>query len=148
MAPRAIAYSMNIRTAETTQYTNYGFDYIVRFNANYYGVKPDGLYLLKAANDNGAIINASVVTSMMDFGTERHKRVPFVYLDSDTLTTIRPHVDGVAKHRHKSERSGRKVVLSKGDEGRFWEFEIQNVNGGDIKVGGGEFLEEVLSRRV
>lgn len=145
---RGNAYSMNIRTAETTQYTNYGFDYIVRFNGDYYGIKADGRYLLQGASDDGTNIDVTVKTAMTDFGTERHKRVPFAYLDSDTITTITPYVDGVQKSVHASKFGGRRTQLGRGNKGRFWEFELTNESGGDFKVGGVELLEEVLSRRV
>jgi len=144
----SVAYAMNMSTTETTQYTGYTFDYIMRLAGNHYGVKPDGLYLLGGADDAGVAIDGIAVTHKADFETTKHKRVPFVYIDSDGPTNLTSIVDGVRKNTYLSKFGGRRTKLGRGPKGRFWEFEIANVNGGELKVGSLEAYAEELNRKV
>jgi len=144
----AFAYAMNIHSAETSIYTNYDFSYIIRLGASYYGVKSDGLYLLEGATDADTAINARIKTSMMDFETALHKRVPYVYLDTEFDTTITPYVEGAATGEYTAGFNGRRTHLARGPRGRQWEFEVKNVDGGDMKLGSLEALAQVITRKV
>lgn len=143
-----VAYSMNIKTAETTTYNNFAFKFIIRLGHEYYGVKADGLYQLGGLTDDGTNIDARFKTAETDFGSTQLKRVPFVYLDSDTDTTISSIADGVANTAIASAFNGRRTHLARGPKGRFWQMEIANVNGSELKVGALEMMADVLSRKV
>ena len=143
-----VAYAMNIKSAETTVYTNYDFSYIVRIGFDYYGVKPDGLYLLTGTKDNGVAIKSTFTTAETDFGTSAHKRVPQVYIDSEDKTTIQPVVDGKVGVAHPSSYKGRRTTLARGYAGKIWQVKVTNVGGAPIKVGALELLAEVTSRKI
>jgi len=143
-----VAYSMNIKTAETTTYSNFAFKFIIRLGHEYYGVKADGLYQLGGLTDDGTNIDARFKTAETDFGSTQLKRVPFVYLDSDTDTTISSIADGVANTAIASAHNGRRTHLARGPKGRFWQMEVSNVNGSELKVGALEMMADVLSRKV
>jgi len=148
VASSAAVYAMTISSAETTQYTNYDFQYIVRFNGLYYGVRSDGLYLLEGSTDNGDPISAKFKTSMMDFGTALHKRVPYMYIDTEYNTQVTPYAEGVATSTFEAAHDGRRVRLARGPRGRFWEFEVTNLGGNEMKVGSLEAYAQVLTRKV
>lgn len=144
----SIAYAINISSAETTEYTGYGFDYMIKLAGSYYGVKPDGLYLLEGADDDGTAIDGKIKTSMMDFGTALHKRVPYMYLDSENSTKISPYVEDTLVGQYDSGFNGRRTKLPRGPKGRFWAFEVTNVAGSAMKLGSLEAYAQVLSRKV
>lgn len=142
------AYAMNIKTAEMSVYTNYAFQYVMRIGTNYYGVKSDGLYLLEGASDNGTAIDSRFRTAETDFGSSYVKRMPYVYMDSDTATKIKPLADGEGTQSYDSAFAGRRTHLSRGLSGRFWAVEVSNKSGVPMKVGSLELFAENLSRKV
>lgn len=145
----SIAYVVNVFNNETTTYTNYDFLYITKLGGKYYGVKADGLYLLEGHEDDGVAIESTIKTSVMDFGTSLLKRVPYVYLDSDTQTELTAVCDEIkTSKKYKSSFDGRRTRLGKGLKGRFWSFELSNIKGQDFKIGSIEILAKALSRKV
>jgi hypothetical protein len=138
------AFAMNIHTVEVTRYTNYSFNHIVHINGVAYGVKSDGLYTLDDADDNGTEIIGSLTTKEMDFDAYQSKRVPYVYLNSDSSTRLTPYADGEAVNTYTSGFNGRKTKIGRGATGRYWKFKIDNIE----KLEGIELLPEVLQRRV
>ncbi len=143
-----VAYAMNIKTAETTAYTNFGFNFIIRLGFDYYGVKADGLYKLTGATDNGAAISASFRTAQDSYGTTSLKRNAKVYLDSESKTTVKPVIDGVAGVAQPSGYKGHKVSLGRGGVGKFWQMEVANVNGEAMRIGALEMQLDILSRKI
>ena len=140
----AIAYVMNVHTQESTTYSNFGFLHIINIGGKPYGVKSDGLYLLEGATDTGININGTVTTKETDFGVFESKRVPTVYLNSDTLTTVTPTVDSTTYSAYSSTFGGRKTLIARGIEGRYWRFKIDAIQ----QLEGVEFLPENRQRRV
>jgi len=139
----AIAYVLNTETNETTRYTNYGFDHIVIVGDTPVGVRSDGLYWLTGDTDLSVFINGEIVTKDTDFGSFKSKRVEYVYLNSDTDTTVQPIVDGVVKPTHPSSFGGRKAKLALGNSGRYWQFRISKIRALD----GVEILPMMQQRR-
>ena len=142
------AYSMNIKTGETTTYSNFNFQYIIRLGFNFYGVRPDGIYQLTGTTDNGAFINAKFKTAQSYYSVNAHKRAAKVYLDTENYTYVQPTIDTVPGIIQKSEQGGRRVNLGRGYSGKIWEFEISNVFGAPMRIGAMEILFDELSRRV
>jgi hypothetical protein len=140
----AIAYTMNVHTHESTAYSNYPFMHVVHIGGKPYGVKGDGLYLLQGDSDAGTLINGTVTTKETDFGFFASKRVEEIYLNSDTLTSVRPTVDGILAPTYSSSFKGRKVLLARGLEGRYWRFKIDKI----IKLEGLEMTPELRQRGV
>ena len=123
-----MASVLNITTGESTRYTNFSFISIIRVADNYYGVKPEGIYLLSGDTDDGTVINGSITTKDSDLGTNESKRVQYVYLGSDTATTITPYFDGIAKQSHRSSFGGRKTKMALGNSGRYIQLKIDGID--------------------
>ena len=141
-------YTMTISSSEMTRYTNFDFQYIVRFNGDYYGVKENGLYLLEGDSDQGVPIQGRFKTAMLDFGTASHKRVPYAYIDTEDGTSITTYVEGEMVNTFYATHGGRRTRLDRGSRGRQWEFEIKNTDGGAMKIGSLELYAQTLSRKV
>jgi len=139
-----VAYVLNIATEESTRYTNYDFMHIITIGGKHYGVKSDGLYLLEGDTDNGSAINGSITTKDSDHGAYASKRMAYVYMNSDSSTTITPFVDGVEKPKHASSFGGRKTKMARGNKGRYWQLKIENI----VTLQGMEILPEATQRRV
>jgi hypothetical protein len=145
----SVGYVMNVRTTESTTYSNYPFMHIITIGGLPYGITSDGLYLLKGDKDTVSVsniteINAAITTKETDFGQYNGKRVPKMYLNTDTMTRITPFVDGKSSLSYQSIFTGRKASLGRGLEGRYWRFKVENIK----KLEGLEFLPEVIQRRV
>jgi len=122
-----VAYIFNTTTQEMTTYSNYPFMNIIQINRKPYGVKADGLYLLEGTTDLTIPINGSVTTKDSDFGFFNSKNIEQVYLNSDTLTTLTPIVDGVTAPVYPSSFKGRRVAIARGLAGRYWQFKIDGI---------------------
>ncbi len=140
----AQALVMNMNTNEVTRFTNYPFSNIVRIADNYYGINSDGLYLINGDLDITAKINGSITLKDTDFGSFKSKRLRYVYLNSDTKTKVTPYVDNKKKTGQDSAFNGRKCTLGLGNNGRYWQLQIENIK----NLQGVEFLPESLQRRV
>jgi len=145
---QAYAYVMNLVTEETTRYTQYDFMYIVRLMGQYYGVKNDGLYLLEGASDNGSPINAKVRTKDMSLGTQSLKRVPYIYLDTEDALNTTTIVEGQTVSTYSSSFGGRRTRLARGPKGKYWAFEVSNVDGGPMRLSGLSPVVEKLKRKI
>ena len=143
-----VAYAMNVQTAETTKFTNYDFIEIIRIGLDKYGVKPTGLYKIGGITDNGTAISASFTTHETRYDTNLLKRVPQVYIDSESITTVQPIIDGVYHYIHDAGFGGHKTKLGRGYIGKWWQWKISNKNGASMRVGAIEAVIENMSRRV
>lgn len=143
-----VAYAFNVLHGETTRYTQYDFNQIVRLNGLYYGIKAEGIYLLEGEKDGLENIAAKFKTADMDFGSTLHKRVPYVYLDTTDKTQITPFTDDRPNCTYPSNFNGRRTRLARGPKGRFWAFEVSNVNGLPLDLRSLEFYPTILSRKV
>jgi hypothetical protein len=139
-----IAYVLNVHTGESTRYANQPFMHIIHIGGKPYGVKADGLYLLEGDTDGGTAINGKIKTKSSDHGSYRSKRLKYIYLDSDTQTTITPFYDDIQKTSHVSAFGGRKTRMAMGPSGRYIQLELSNI----VKLEGMEILTEDLQRRV
>jgi len=140
----SVAYVLNITTEESTRYTNYDFMHIITIGGKHYGVKSDGLYLLQGDTDDGTAINGSIKTKDSDHGVYASKRLAYIYMDSESPTTITPFVDGVEKPKHASSFGGRKTKMARGNKGRYWQLKVENI----VSLQGMEILPEATQRRV
>ena len=84
------AYAVNLRhnfkigpgdtmIDETTRFTNFPFDDIVRFGSNYYGFTASGMHLLGGATDNGDDISWEFKTTIDDFKSSVVKTIISAY---------------------------------------------------------------------
>jgi hypothetical protein len=143
-----VAYAMNTKTAQLTQYTNFDFLAIIRLGNSHYGVKPTGLYKFTGTTDNGTAIDARFTTHETDYGTNKLKNVAHVYLDSEDPSYTMAIVDGKESTEQPSSFGGRKTKLSRGTLGRWWQYRVRNKDSAKLRVASIETLVEERDRRI
>lgn len=143
-----IAYMTNTKTNETTRYSNFTFDHVLKFKGLYYGFKSDGIYLLTGADDDGTQIDASFRTNKSSFGSLLLKRVPYVFLDADTDTILMPSVDDIDYPEYTAGYDAKRTKLGRGIKGRYWSFAMRNVLGAPLRVKALEIELEVMTRKI
>ncbi len=146
-AAQNVTYAVNIRTGEVTTYSNYHFNQIVRLNGHYYGITNTAIYLLEGNTDDGTAITSSVKTHPMDFDVLNYKRIPYVYVGSDDPVQVTSYTDKVLSGVYLSEVGKKRVKMSRGPRSRYWQIQINNVAGGNLKLDSLDLLVETLSRK-
>jgi len=149
-----LAYVVNTQSLGVSEYENYNFN-----SFSYpYAASSDGIYEIdNSGTDDGAHINASIKTGLLDFGTSLKKQVPYAYLGiTETGRVLFKTVSnntGVKKERWYEVNSYTDVMdttrvrMGKGVKAKYWQFEISNTEGEDLSLESMEVLPVVLKRR-
>lgn len=132
--------AMQTENQTFTQYTNYQFNSFAEFGGKYYGATAQGIFELVGSDDAGTPIAARACFGITDFSTAFVKAVDRVYMGfrSTQDMNVIVHVDEeqtftyVAAATPELETS--RVRVGKGLCGRYWQFEVQNTNGGDFTL--------------
>lgn len=109
-----------------------------------------GVFLLGGADDNGAAINGLMKSGMTDFGIENQKRLRFFFFgletDGELLLTI--FCDGVQAAQYTvSKTTGVqriRVPISRVHQGRYWQWQVENVDGAFFALYSVEALPVIL----
>lgn len=145
-------YSVNLQNGGMTDYSNYPFEFMVRFQGKHYGFNEDGTYLLEGDNDNGTNIDSDFELPDLDFGLRQRKRLPYVYVgaDTDKPLTVEATVDENTKISVHTKHSGRnrRAKLPRGLDGVHWSVRVSSQQGSAIKVEEMQLLPMILKRKV
>lgn len=142
-----------------SSYDNYGFNSFAEIDGEYYGAAETGLYKLTGDTDDGQDIAARIKSLMLDFGTSRMKRVRSAYLGytaSGKLLLKVKAVSGGQLVEHWFEARNvtadapreQRVNLAMGIKSRYWQYELENVDGADFEIAELEMHPLILQRRV
>jgi hypothetical protein len=146
-------YAINLETFALSRYENYSFtSYAMHTDGKAYASDGDYIYCLEGEDDNGTAIQSKVLTGKMDFGTDLVKRTPYVYtaIDGGPMTFTAwfdsNYTDVEIPQTDQLENS--RIHLGLGATGRYWQYQWENVGGGDFKVSGIQWLPVPLTRRI
>lgn len=158
------AWCMNVRTTGVSEYTNFAFNSMARFNGKYYASASDGVYLLEGDDDNGAPITAEILSGITDYGSDKvpdlgllRKRSGGAYLNlrSQGQFQVVVRVDEGTERSYSIDASGdpegmhtRRVQLGRRLEGRNWQFGFKNASGVDFTLRDFHNVPIYLSRRI
>lgn len=146
------AYAMNLKNDGMTDYSNFPFEFMARFEGEYYGFNANGAYLLEGVTDAGTNIDCRFALPPLDFGTSKHKRLNTVYVGCDSAGKVKVAAtvdeDNTVSVMTKYVGRNRRATIPKGLSGRFWSVQVENVNGNSLKVDEMELLPTVLRRKV
>jgi hypothetical protein len=140
-----------------SQYGNYNFNSICKFNGAYLGASSSGIFALDSGHtDNGTDIEAFFELVTSDFGSENQKRIRSLYIGYEangelvlTLTddegnsrpyTLTPIFPDGSEH-------GQKIGVGRDGKGRYWMVKIENVGGADFSVDKILAIPVVLGRK-
>lgn len=146
---------INQETGAPSRYENYNFNAYAQIGESYLAASADGIYLLDGDDDNGANIDAIATVGRTDFDAPEMKRVTAAYLGLNssgqahlTLRTDQGQTSGPYKLRQSPEASTtERAKFKRGIKSRYWEFDIQNVDGGDLQIKSAEFETAVIRNR-
>lgn len=150
------AYAINLTTGAVTHYTNYPFDNIVRFGANYYAVSPTGIFKLGGSLDLTAPIAAHIKTFSTTFSDRKMKRLPYVYSSgrSDGGVTVGVTADEGATYEYTSQwgavagSTNHRTVVGKGIRGVYYALDIKNIDGSSLAIDGIDAIVESTERAI
>lgn len=153
------AWVLNTETLGAWQYTNFPFNSFATINGRQFGMKEDGLYELTGDDDDGTNISASLKTGLLDFGSTLQKRVPRAYIgytaDGKLLfKTIETNGgEKIERWYELKEQTAdaiksTRIKLGRGAKARYWQFEIDNLNGSDFTLSDLRMFPMILRRRV
>jgi hypothetical protein len=128
-------------TTATTHYTNYPFDRIIRFGADYYGVAADGLYRLDGDDYDGVEIVSVVETAQTDFKERTAKRPVSLFLAGRMDTKLKVSVTAAEDEKNAYTYTGtwegvgnQRVRFGRGIKARYLSYGFTNHTGEDFNV--------------
>ena len=134
---------VNTLNSGVSEYTQYPFTSGMRVGDKYFAVGPGGIAETDLAlTDAGADIPASVTTGILDFGSQKQKRVSDVFLTTraTTATTVTfrydelPLVTASMDAPLQPNLSQRRVKAALGMVGKMWQIGVANTRGGVLDI--------------
>lgn len=145
-------YAVNLANSAMSQYSNFPFQHIARFQGKTYGFDATGCYLLEGADDDGDDIAASITLPDFDYGTPRTKNVPYVIIGTKSENlTVEAWVDEAATPiTATAMNTGRnkRAKFARGAVGVRWSHRISNVDGGAMDIDSLEIIPDIKRRRI
>ena len=154
VAPAHRAYAVNLANGAITEYSNFDFDYVVRYQGRYYGLGSGGIVLLEGASDLGTNIDAELTLHATDFGAQEQKRLPYVYVGTRLGATnqmqvsVAPDEGTFRSALTTRQHRNRRAQLPRGLKARYWTIKIENQGGSDFDIDTIEPVLEVLRRKL
>ena len=139
---------------ETTRYTNFPFDYVMRRAGNYYGVNRTGIFLLAGETDNGALIPWGFKTALTDFKTPLKKTVVSAYLGGrlGPAATLQLQVGEASTQTHSystprgADAQNYRQSFGLGNKARYYALGASGT--GALELDNIEFNTHTLTRRI
>lgn len=155
------AYAVNLKPGENmphqvTRYTGMPFSSIVRYQGNYYGWGPAGLYLLGGDLDGAAKIAWEFKTGITDFASSQEKVVRETFIggrlgptvsatvsigEAADVTYAATIVRGATAQNHR-------IKYGRGLKSRYWSFGLQDTAGSEINIDTREFDALETGRKI
>jgi hypothetical protein len=154
-----IGVVMNTEGRQISEYQNWNFNSFTKIGDTYYGAKDDGIYKLEGDTDQGQEIAMYVKTGKSDFGSDQLKSMHKAYLgyssDGDVWLKVISSERGTLQetwYELSSEFSDTQpdngsIPVGSGLRSRYWQFELVNRGGADVKITDITLMPIVLKRR-
>lgn len=151
------AWSVNLKTAGHSQYTNYPFNGLFYLNGVMYGTSSRGLFRFEGSTDDETPIIPIVSSGVTDFGTTKRKNVPSAYVharvDADVIVQLNTD-EQIARRGYRSRYDGfeglhrRRAKCAKGIRGVDWQVQVTADNPTEFDVNQIELDVTVLGRTI
>ena len=134
---------MNRRSRATTQFSNFDFNSMVRFQGKTLGATTSGISIIGEDNtDAGAGIDAFTEFPLSELGTEQQKRIRRVYIGGEfegnriKVTIKNDEGNSRSYFASSSTENQRNAYASIGRDGkgRYWSTRLENVSGEDFSI--------------
>ncbi len=145
----------NTRNFAISEYTNFTFNSMCKFNGKFLYAKSNGIYEGGGDSDNGTNIDASYKTGAVDIYATEIQRLRDAYLTfrsngdiqlfsvgDEIYTRIYSIIGSPATTIHE-----RRIKFERGIKDRHFNFGISNINGSTLEVDSAKILTEPLRKR-
>lgn len=149
-----VGWIINPNLMASTALDNYDFTGFGQHKGRYYGIRPDGLYVLEGDTDDGMQIDSFISLGNKNFNTAKQKRVPHVYIGASTdgRMVLKVIVHGqeylYAVRNPSTDMAEQRVDIGRGLRSNYWNFELMNREGADFEIDTIKFMPIVLERRI
>lgn len=149
-----VGWIINPNLMASTALDNYDFTGFGQHKGRYYGIRPDGLYVLEGDTDDGVQIDSFVSLGNKNFNTAKQKRVPHAYIGASTdgRMVLKVIVHGqeylYAVRNPSTDMAEQRVDIGRGLRSNYWNFELMNREGADFEIDTIKFMPIVLERRI
>jgi hypothetical protein len=133
-----------------SQYKNYNFNSMVKFNGTYLGANNHGLFQLTGNFDNTDIITAEFAPVLTDFGIHNSKRLYAIYFGVETADNLyvaiyadEVLVKSYTLYATKTTSHRIRQRIGHDAKGRYWSFIISNPKGNFFAVDSIDVLPQV-----
>lgn len=155
--PDYLGLCMELTGARVSQYANYNFNSMCKFNGAYLGANESGIFVLDSGDtDDGSEIEAFFELVTSDYGIANQKRWRSMYIgyetEGDLMLTVRDDENNERVYDLQptfpdlKQHSG-KIGIGRDGKGRYWMVRIDNVNGVDFSVDRIVGIPVVLGRK-
>lgn len=150
-------YVVNTITNALSTYESFPFNSFAEIDGKYYGAGPSGIFELAGDKDAGVTnIDAVITTGQDHFASEMQKRVSdfFIGMRAAGDITLRVMVDENDPLEYTlspldiETLKQRRTLIGKGAKGKYWQFELSNVDGCDFDFDSFNVAVVPLSRRL
>lgn len=149
-----VGWIINPNLMASTALDNYDFTGFGQHKGRYYGIRPDGLYVLEGDTDDGVQIDSFISLGNKNFNTAKQKRVPHAYIGASTdgRMVLKVIVHGqeylYAVRNPSTDMAEQRVDIGRGLRSNYWNFELMNREGADFEIDTIKFMPIVLERRI
>jgi hypothetical protein len=143
-------YAVNALTGALSTYQGFDFRGFTRAGGWTYAVRADGLYRVRAGDDDGEPITVDIDLGADGFGVPNAKTIEAVYLGlaTDGQVYLRANVDGDERSYRVVQRDHvMRALLARGVTGRRWNLALEVVDATEMELDLVEILVAVNQRR-
>ena len=151
------AWIMNTMTTGVSRYDNQAFNsFALHTNRKYLGAMEDGVYELEGSTDDGTPISGLIKSGLMDFGSTLNKRIKDAWFAMATdgqmllkMTTTDGEGQGKVERWYRVVETPNmyRARMAKGVRAKYWQFQLENIDGADFDVDSIVLHAIPLSRR-
>jgi hypothetical protein len=155
--PDYLGLCLQLERSALSQYANYNFNSMCKFNGEYLGANENGIFSLDDGDLDGTTqIDAFFELLTSDWGIEHQKRIRSLYVGYETngqlMVTVKDDDDNqreyVLEPNHlDNKQHSAKLFGDRNGKGRYWMIRFDNVNGSDFSVDNVKVLPVILNRK-
>lgn len=154
-------WALNTDLRAVTEHRNVPFDSFATYRGRHYAAGPMGIVEITGDTDDGQPIDAWFRPFLTNFGTDKLKRVPDVYLGitaegemflkaitRDPRTGVQYEDWYLVENKQGAGPGNGRAEIGRGLKSVWWGLEVRNINGADFRTRTIQWRPLVLDRRV
>lgn len=146
-----LQFAVNQANGALTTYRNFGFAGFSRAENNTYAIRDDGLYILRAGDDDGAPYDATIDFGLDDFSTVARKNVDSLYLGLGTngvvYARLRDELGDEHTYTVSQTTPTARAICGRGKQARSWGLRLDIIDAVGMELDTVEFSINIAVRR-